>query len=40
MGKGTDAVGELNITDANQALKLTVTRMYRSGADIVIEAAL
>jgi diaminohydroxyphosphoribosylaminopyrimidine deaminase/5-amino-6-(5-phosphoribosylamino)uracil reductase len=40
MGKGTDAVGELNITDANQALKLTVTRMYRSGADIVIEAAI
>jgi diaminohydroxyphosphoribosylaminopyrimidine deaminase / 5-amino-6-(5-phosphoribosylamino)uracil reductase len=37
MGKGTDAVGELNITDPNLALKLTFTKIYRSGADIVVE---
>jgi diaminohydroxyphosphoribosylaminopyrimidine deaminase/5-amino-6-(5-phosphoribosylamino)uracil reductase len=37
MGKGTDAVGELNITDMSQVLKMTFTRVYRSGADIVVE---
>lgn len=36
MGKGTDAFGELNITDVSQALKLAFTRIYRSGVDIVI----
>jgi diaminohydroxyphosphoribosylaminopyrimidine deaminase/5-amino-6-(5-phosphoribosylamino)uracil reductase len=37
LGKGTETIGELNITDLNQALKLTVTRVYRSGGDIVVE---
>jgi diaminohydroxyphosphoribosylaminopyrimidine deaminase/5-amino-6-(5-phosphoribosylamino)uracil reductase len=37
MGKGTDAVGELNITDVSQALKLSFTRVYRSGEDMVVE---
>jgi len=37
MGTGTDAVGELNITDVSQALKLSFTRIYRSGEDIVVE---
>jgi diaminohydroxyphosphoribosylaminopyrimidine deaminase/5-amino-6-(5-phosphoribosylamino)uracil reductase len=36
MGKGTDVVGELNITDVSQSLKLTFKRVYRSGEDIVI----
>jgi diaminohydroxyphosphoribosylaminopyrimidine deaminase / 5-amino-6-(5-phosphoribosylamino)uracil reductase len=37
MGKGTDAVGELNITDASKALKLSFERVYRSREDIVVE---
>ncbi len=37
MGQGTDAVGDLNITDISRALKLTFTRVYRSGVDIVME---
>jgi diaminohydroxyphosphoribosylaminopyrimidine deaminase/5-amino-6-(5-phosphoribosylamino)uracil reductase len=37
MGKGTEAVGELNITDVGKALKLSFTRVYRSGEDIVVE---
>jgi diaminohydroxyphosphoribosylaminopyrimidine deaminase/5-amino-6-(5-phosphoribosylamino)uracil reductase len=37
LGKGTDAVGELNITDLSKALKLSFTRVYRSGEDIVVE---
>jgi diaminohydroxyphosphoribosylaminopyrimidine deaminase / 5-amino-6-(5-phosphoribosylamino)uracil reductase len=37
MGTGTDAVGELNITDVSQALKFNFTRVYRSGEDIVVE---
>jgi diaminohydroxyphosphoribosylaminopyrimidine deaminase/5-amino-6-(5-phosphoribosylamino)uracil reductase len=37
MGKGTDAVGELNITDVGKALKLRFDRVYRSGEDIVVE---
>jgi diaminohydroxyphosphoribosylaminopyrimidine deaminase/5-amino-6-(5-phosphoribosylamino)uracil reductase len=37
LGKGTDTVGELNITDLSKALKLTFTRVYRSGEDIVVE---
>jgi diaminohydroxyphosphoribosylaminopyrimidine deaminase/5-amino-6-(5-phosphoribosylamino)uracil reductase len=40
LGKGTDTIGELNITDLSKALKLTFTRVYRSGADIVAEARL
>ena len=37
MGKGTDAVGELNITDISKSLKLSFERVYRSGEDIVVE---
>lgn len=37
MGKGTDAVGELNITDVSKALKLSFIKTYRSGEDIVVE---
>ena len=37
MGKGTETIGELNITDMSQVLKLSFTRVYRSGADIVVE---
>ncbi|MFC1965125.1 bifunctional diaminohydroxyphosphoribosylaminopyrimidine deaminase/5-amino-6-(5-phosphoribosylamino)uracil reductase RibD [Chloroflexota bacterium] len=40
MGKGTEAVGELNITDVNQALKLTFRKTYRMGEDLIIEARL
>lgn len=40
MGKGIDAVGELNITEVGQALKLSFTRTCRSGEDLVIEARL
>jgi len=38
LGKGTDSVGELNITDISRALKLSFERVYRSGEDIVVEA--
>lgn len=38
LGRGTDAVGELNITDISRAVKLTFERVYRSGEDIVVEA--
>jgi len=37
LGKGTDSVGELNITDISRALKLSFERVYRSGEDIVVE---
>jgi diaminohydroxyphosphoribosylaminopyrimidine deaminase/5-amino-6-(5-phosphoribosylamino)uracil reductase len=37
MGKGIDAIGELNITDVSKALKLSFDRVYRSGEDIVVE---
>jgi diaminohydroxyphosphoribosylaminopyrimidine deaminase/5-amino-6-(5-phosphoribosylamino)uracil reductase len=40
LGKGTDAVGELNVTDMSRVLKLTFTKVYRSGADIVLEGRL
>jgi diaminohydroxyphosphoribosylaminopyrimidine deaminase / 5-amino-6-(5-phosphoribosylamino)uracil reductase len=40
MGAGTDAVGELNITDVSRALKLNFKRIYRSGEDIVVEGRL
>jgi len=38
MGRGIEAVGELNISDVNQSLKLTFDRVYRRGEDLVIEA--
>ena len=38
MGKGIEAVGELNITDVSQTVKLSFSRVYRMGEDIVIEA--
>ncbi len=38
MGKGIEAVGELNIADVSQTLKLSFGRIYRSGEDLVIEA--
>jgi diaminohydroxyphosphoribosylaminopyrimidine deaminase/5-amino-6-(5-phosphoribosylamino)uracil reductase len=37
MGTGTDAVGQLDITEVAQALKLDFTRVYRSGDDVVVE---
>ncbi len=37
LGKGTDAVGELNITDLAKAYKLKVEKVYKSGVDIVVE---
>jgi len=37
LGKGKEAVGELNITDVSKALKLSFDRVYRSGEDIVVE---
>jgi diaminohydroxyphosphoribosylaminopyrimidine deaminase/5-amino-6-(5-phosphoribosylamino)uracil reductase len=37
MGQGTDAVGELNITEVSNTLKLSFTRVYKSGVDIVVE---
>ena len=37
LGKGTDAVSDLNITDLAKAYKLTFTKVYRSGEDIVVE---
>ncbi|MGD0780380.1 MAG: bifunctional diaminohydroxyphosphoribosylaminopyrimidine deaminase/5-amino-6-(5-phosphoribosylamino)uracil reductase RibD [Dehalococcoidales bacterium] len=38
LGKGTDAIGDLNITDLTKAYKLSFTKVYRSGVDIVVEA--
>ena len=38
IGKGIEAVGELNITGVSEALKLTFKKIYRMGADLVIEA--
>ena len=38
MGKGIEAVGELNIADVNQTLKLTFAKTYRMGEDLIIEA--
>jgi diaminohydroxyphosphoribosylaminopyrimidine deaminase/5-amino-6-(5-phosphoribosylamino)uracil reductase len=38
MGRGTETVGELNITDMDKVLKLTFERVYRSGVDLVVEA--
>ena len=38
LGKGIDAVGELDIIRISQALKLTFKKISRAGDDIVIEA--
>jgi len=38
MGRGVEAVGDLNIKDVNQALKLDFMKVYRLGGDVVIEA--
>ena len=38
MGRGIDAVGELNIAKISQALKLNFQKVSRVGEDIVIEA--
>ncbi|MFC2007589.1 bifunctional diaminohydroxyphosphoribosylaminopyrimidine deaminase/5-amino-6-(5-phosphoribosylamino)uracil reductase RibD [Chloroflexota bacterium] len=40
MGEGIAAVGELNIRDISQTLKLSFTRTYRLGEDLVIEASI
>ena len=37
LGKGTDAVGELNITDLAKAYMLDFEKVYKSGVDIVVE---
>jgi riboflavin biosynthesis pyrimidine reductase len=37
MGKGIDAVGDLNITDVSKTLKLSFVKTYRGGEDIVVE---
>ncbi len=38
MGRGVEAVGELDIKDVAGALKLTFEKVYRSAEDVVIEA--
>lgn len=38
IGRGIEAVGELNIADVNQAIKLDFIKTYRLGEDLVIEA--
>ena len=38
MGRGVEAVGELEIKEVERAIKLTFERVYRSGDDVVIEA--
>jgi len=40
MGKGIEAVGELNIREVSQTLKLSFRKIYRIGEDLVIEARL
>jgi riboflavin biosynthesis pyrimidine reductase len=40
MGRGVEAVGDLNIKNVSQALKLMFTTIYRLGEDLVIEARL
>jgi diaminohydroxyphosphoribosylaminopyrimidine deaminase/5-amino-6-(5-phosphoribosylamino)uracil reductase len=37
LGAGTAALADLNITDVSQSLKLSFTKVYRSGEDIVVE---
>jgi riboflavin biosynthesis pyrimidine reductase len=38
LGKGIEAVGELNTARMSQALKLTFQKISRVGGDVVIEA--
>ena len=38
MGKGIEAVGELNIREVSQTLKLSFKKVYRAGEDLIIEA--
>jgi diaminohydroxyphosphoribosylaminopyrimidine deaminase/5-amino-6-(5-phosphoribosylamino)uracil reductase len=38
MGRGIEAVGELNITDVSQTMKLSFGKIYRRGEDLIIEA--
>jgi len=38
MGKGIEAVGELNIREVGQVIKLSFRKIYRAGEDLVIEA--
>ncbi|MFQ6122370.1 MAG: bifunctional diaminohydroxyphosphoribosylaminopyrimidine deaminase/5-amino-6-(5-phosphoribosylamino)uracil reductase RibD [Dehalococcoidales bacterium] len=38
MGKGIEAVGELNIREVGQTLKLSFRKIYRIGEDLIIEA--
>jgi diaminohydroxyphosphoribosylaminopyrimidine deaminase/5-amino-6-(5-phosphoribosylamino)uracil reductase len=38
MGKGIEAVGELNVGDVSQALKLSFEKIYRMEKDLIIEA--
>jgi len=40
MGRGVEAVGDLNIKDVSQALKLDFMKVYRLGEDVVIEGRL
>ncbi|MFC2001167.1 bifunctional diaminohydroxyphosphoribosylaminopyrimidine deaminase/5-amino-6-(5-phosphoribosylamino)uracil reductase RibD [Chloroflexota bacterium] len=40
MGKGIEAVGELNIPDVSRALRLSFKKIYRRGEDLIIEANL
>ncbi len=37
MGEGIEAVGELNIRDVSQTLKLSFSKIYRLGGDLIIE---
>jgi len=37
LGKGTDAVGDLHISDLAKARNLTVDKVYKSGVDIIFE---
>ena len=37
MGKGIETVGELNIREVSQALKLSFRKIYRMGEDLIIE---
>ena len=38
MGKGIEAVGELNIREVSQTLKLSFRKVYKAAEDLVIEA--
>lgn len=40
MGKGIEAVGELDIKEVRQALKLNFQKVYRVGEDVVVEGRL